>query len=253
MNTQKKVFGTTGDFQRVRFCPDGEQLVAVSKSGLSFWNTRTWEKTSEISGQFRDLVFDPAGQSMAVIDTQGWRVLRVSDWKEIQSVAGKRVELISFGPNGKRLITTSADQLTIWDLNSGEELHVLSVGGRWYDSMDLQPAGYELALGCTDGGIRLLEFGSGPTDEYIANKTRFVSQTPRFWHLFQAQKFVDTENHFPTLFHLAWNMKSKNPTQTIQKIFLDRYQKLKKAYSDQGKELDSLPSIIQEMVLKYEK
>lgn len=248
VKSKKEVFRQTGDCQMVRFCPGGKQVIVLSNDGLSLWKLGTWEKKSEILGEFRDIVFDRTGQWMAGTVGQGWKVWRIADLTEFQSVTGKRIGNISFGPNSNRIITSTTDQLTIWDLKSGEELHVISVGGRWYGGMDLQPNGHELALGCGDGGIRLLEFGSGPTDQYLAAKKKFLSQIPGYWHLFQAQKYIDSEKYFPLLFHLAWYMKSSNPTQKIQNIFQDRYEKLEKAVEDQGKQLDELPKIIRQMV-----
>jgi WD40 repeat protein len=108
-------------FQHFRFLADGKALVTDDNSGVRFWDVKSGKETRQIAGRM---------------------------W------AG-------FSPDGRSIVTGTADTLFVEETASGKELFRLRVPGGWQARVAFSPNGKVLAVAEPDGAIRLLDAATG--------------------------------------------------------------------------------------------
>jgi WD40 repeat protein len=107
-------------------------------------------------------VYAPDGKFLAVrTDADGLQLVDTATWKSTK-LAQADVVALAFSRDGKKLAAILDSNLKIWDLTTRQQLYsfradVFANGGR----LVFSPGGGLLALGASDGTIRLLDAANG--------------------------------------------------------------------------------------------
>jgi WD40 repeat protein/serine/threonine protein kinase len=127
--------GWQGRWVEARFSPDGRVVVGQRQgdADLWFWDAATGELLgphrnphTSASGQ-AELAFSPDGKRMAYVADRLVQVVDVSTRASLAVLRGHeaRVTVLTFSPDGKRLLTGSEDKTAaLWDVESGRLLTV---------------------------------------------------------------------------------------------------------------------------------
>jgi WD40 repeat protein len=154
----------------VTFSPDGKLLAQLQELAGGAGPCKvlvrelpkgTARTTLPPSGalSFPRVKFLPGGQALVTDDESGVRVWGVKTGKEIRRLAGRR--WAGFSPDGKVIVTTTADTLLAQETASGKELFRLRAKGGWQTPVAFSPNGKVLAVADPDGTIRLVEVTTG--------------------------------------------------------------------------------------------
>jgi len=140
---------TRHSISAVAACPDGRRAVAGSEDGsVRIWDLSTGEEAQVLSG--------PIGVGSGGIgyDSRGQRIPSYS--------YPNRVWRIEITPDGSRAISASGDNmLRVWDLESGEAVHVLAGHTGPVMRLALCPAGRLAVSSSSDGTVRAWDMHIG--------------------------------------------------------------------------------------------
>lgn len=156
-------------FAKVAISPDGKTLVkGISHGGLEFWDLQTAAamsiletKNNSVSGVAISAdsqtvaTFDNFGSVMALWDIQTGQqlwTLKPENW----------LNSIAISPNSRWLV--GGDQMgrvTLWDLQTTEELRTFNVTQSAVHSLAILPDGKTLVVGSGDRFIRLWDLNAG--------------------------------------------------------------------------------------------
>jgi WD40 repeat protein len=149
---------------------DGKTLFALHAEGISRWETATGKELpplrvpSEKGGGMR-AVWSLDGRLVAVMSTRdrGWRVslLDTPTGRQLHELTWERgtPTPLAFSPDGRTLVLTVGDDLTLWEVASGQSRGRLPLGKGFVFSGAFSPDGRLLAAG-GDGqaALRLWDF-----------------------------------------------------------------------------------------------
>jgi RNA polymerase sigma factor (sigma-70 family) len=152
------------------FSPDGKSLAQAQEVALGTGSCRvlvrdlpggTVRTTIPPSGglRFPRVRFLPDGQALVTDDEAGVRVWGLKTGKEIRQLAGRR--WAGFSPDGKVIVTATADTLIAQETASGKELFRLPAPGGPWKQVVFSPNGKVLAVPDLDGAIRLIDVATG--------------------------------------------------------------------------------------------
>ena len=174
----------------VDFSPDGRYLAVAGGIWCSFGETKLWkidEGPPKCVATLRHLnrvycvKFSPNSRTLAVTHDclKGTVKLWDLDCQRDKLALRERVTLAghcmivsshAFTPDGKRLVTGSADgTIKFWDTRSGEQLGSLNVGEQ-IRNLEFFPDGNTLVTASTEGWIRL--WRGPPTDGSLSSAHR---------------------------------------------------------------------------------
>jgi WD40 repeat protein len=156
-DVKAEIKGSTGWFRCVAFSPDGKVLAAATTHGqprdkVCLWDTATGKQlgTLEEDGVHTlALAFSSDGKTL-VVGTDHAEAIRLWDWAARKQNGSLKVEgscfFTAFSPDGKTLVTLSADllagspaELTLWDFARSRPRKVVTLAKGW------SPAGGQLA------------------------------------------------------------------------------------------------------------
>ena len=161
--------------EAVAYSPDGNTLAVGGYTGVGLLDARTHRRLAgAYGGHATRIAFTSDGSRLAVVESNtdgrpGWITIR--DAATLQPIgepiapAGFRGSYLSqhwvdpsiaLTPDGRSLVTTSADgELTWWDLDSREKTRTLEIAPG-YRALALSPDGLMAAIGLDDG-IQLID------------------------------------------------------------------------------------------------
>jgi Tol biopolymer transport system component len=109
--------------------------------------------------------FSPDGKQVATGADKVVRLWELATGRETKQIAlGEKVGRLAFSPDGRRLVTVSADKngpLQTWDLATGKIVWMSRVGRGALTSMALSPDGGRVAVGSDDNSVYVYDMPSG--------------------------------------------------------------------------------------------
>ncbi|KAG0216201.1 hypothetical protein BGX31_000656, partial [Mortierella sp. GBA43] len=159
----------------VDYSPDGSRIVTCSyDSTIRFWDTETGDNCLTICGDnesFFFLLYSPRGDQIVTLCIMGSNAYRISVWDT--TTGERRFDLpdgnrslydIASTPIGELIATsgsTTDHTIRLWDVRSGECLHVLSGHEQDFNQARFSPLGNMIASGSSDRTVRIWDVVSG--------------------------------------------------------------------------------------------
>lgn len=158
-----------GPVPAVAFGPGGKWLVTAGDA-VRVWDAANGTVARELpggTGRAKAIAVEAGGHRLAAGGADG--VVRFWDeGRQLGELTGHKgsVDAAAFGPVADRLVTAGSDgTIRTWDLRSCGELRCLSGLGYRGKALAASPASGVLAVGCSDGSVRLPgppEWAGGP-------------------------------------------------------------------------------------------
>lgn len=184
----------TARVNRVRFTPDGRQLISVSNDKtIRIWNVNSGQPVRVLrppigpgdEGLLYALAVAPDGNTIAVggyplgggrlgypiyqIDLSSGHITRL-----LHGHKGPITDL-AFSPDGQILASTSYDKsLRLWKIGSDEKEKILEGHDQWVTSVAWSPDGKQLVTGSSDGTARIWSLPDGQCDAVLRGHSREV-------------------------------------------------------------------------------
>jgi WD40 repeat protein len=134
------------------FSPDGRLLATMFWDGsIKVYDVRTKILIITLTAfpsVVTDIAFSPTGREMAASGTGTVKIWNTETWGERTRFQGHSddVTSIAYSPNGEQLASAGRDDtLIIWDVRTGERLHVIDLNIRHVVDMEFSPDGTTLA------------------------------------------------------------------------------------------------------------
>ena len=144
------------------FSPDGRFLAAGDGEGtVKIWNLQERQVISQLEGdtvRVDTLTFSPDGRTLASAGYDGqiklWET--VSDWSLLGTLQNRGTTYtLDFSPDGKALASTGHAVVTLWSVESGEEITSLMGHSEWVYGAAFSSDGKTLASSGEDGTVRV--------------------------------------------------------------------------------------------------
>ena len=144
------------------FSPNGQHLAAGDGEGsVKIWDIQKRQVIAQLEGDTRTVyavVFSPDGRTLASAGYDGqikvWGT--VSDWARLGTLQNSgTVFALDFSPDGKVLASTGQEAVTLWAVESGEEIASVTGHAAWVRGTAFSPNGKTLVSGGDDGTVRV--------------------------------------------------------------------------------------------------
>jgi RNA polymerase sigma factor (sigma-70 family) len=156
----------------VAFSPDGKSLTSGSSDarGAWLWDVATGNPVRQFLGSpprkdwVRAVAFSPDGKTLATAGPNTIRLWEPATGKELRALEGhgSTVGCIGFSPNGRYLVSGSADHtVRLWDTASGQEIRAFRGHEAEVLAVAVSPDGKLAASGALDHSVRLWDLATG--------------------------------------------------------------------------------------------
>ena len=156
--------GHPSTIRKVRFSPNGNVLVSIGGSTLTFWNVENGREIRTLQTSASGISFSPDGNMLAVGNWDGNIMLF-----EVESGARKKIlrssqsaERLNFSPDGTLLaVGTSNNAINLWNVADEQVVKTLSGHSGNITALDFSPDGTTLVSASRDKTLKLWEIETG--------------------------------------------------------------------------------------------
>ena len=161
--------GHSGSIEDVAISPDNRYLATVSQDQTArIWDLSTG-KTIHVfsghSGEISSVAFSPDGKYLVTASyDRTARLWNVASGEVIQIFGGLKygIESVSFSPDGKHIVTVGLEEGRVWDIGTGQTIHILSgPGSSKFLKVTYSPNGQKILTGSDDRTARLWDSSTG--------------------------------------------------------------------------------------------
>ena len=165
-NTGKEIALLTahiGKVNSVAFSPDSKSLATVNNNYLIYlWDVIAREHKATLPGGARYITYSPDGKMLAGSSGTYITLWDIETRQQIRKIQGRSYSRILFSPDGKTLASSDVDdKLRIWDIETGKNIHALTMNATVDKSIAFSPDGRLIAGGSPKFTIRLWDPKTG--------------------------------------------------------------------------------------------
>ncbi len=158
-NTSKEIALLTAHIGRVNsvaFSPDSKSLATVNNNYLIYlWDVITREHKATLPGGARYITYSPDGKTLAGSSGTYITLWDIETQQQIRKIQARSYSRILFSPDGKTLASSDVDdKLRLWDIETGKNIHTLTMNATVDKSIAFSPDG-RLIAGSPKFTIRL--------------------------------------------------------------------------------------------------
>ena len=171
-------------FGAVAFSPEGSEIAGGFDGTVAVWDVQTGTLVKEYPGYawVTAVAYSPDGRWLAIGASYGGLVVsRKTDRHSIFLDAEEKLWEAAFSPDSHWLVATNESGATLWDLESGKTLRVLTGHRGHVIAVAVTPEGRRVVSGGDDGTLRVWDLESGGalhTMEDPFNRVEAVAVTP---------------------------------------------------------------------------
>lgn len=172
-NRAFKTLDASSGVTEVAYSPDGSWVAGASAKKIVMWNATTGKsvRSFETPKPVTHLAVSPDSKTLAA-SADGyiylWNAEKGSEPSVIDAHGTNKIRSIQFSPDGKRLVTGSADNTAkVWDASTLQLTRSFDGSAQGEDdnydvaATVFSPNGKTLAVGCNDGTVYFYEVESG--------------------------------------------------------------------------------------------
>ena len=191
LQEQRRLNGHGGDISSLAWSPNGELLASGAQDDtvVRLWNAKTGQLIRTFEGHkgwIRSLAFSPDSTLLASGSTDKSIVIWNVTNGQARQMTGHTdfVGGVAWSPDGTALASTSRDgTVRVWDVATGQPRTGFTFQAPanpatnqpyWTTGIAWSPNGMQLAVGATDGVVRLLDARSGQQQRALQGHTNWV-------------------------------------------------------------------------------
>ena len=145
----------------IDFSTDGSYLATDDGVGttVKVWDTQQEQITAILKGHTSDINFVKFSQDGRTLASSSWggeiKLWDVSNWELLGTLHTNGTAAIDFSPDGKTLASGGAEALTLWSVDSGENIATLQGHTGWIRGIAFSSDGTILASGGEGGQVHV--------------------------------------------------------------------------------------------------
>lgn len=119
----------------IQFSPDSQRLLTSGDSGLELWNTRTWQKETELRGATEPFAFARNGKVIVARRDDHLALWNLQDSRKVADLPGTNLfgnlpAPMAVSSDGNRVFLATLGRIRAWDLQTQTELNAILLPGR---------------------------------------------------------------------------------------------------------------------------